>query len=109
MIKSILDIHEHARSQTIAGGEIVRQLKIEQPDIRKIALRNSNGMTVKITNFGATIIAIQVPDNAGRFDDVVLGFNDPEDYRARKHPHFGALVGRVANRIAKGRFKLGQR
>jgi len=108
VIGSILDIHGHARSRRIAGGEIVRQLKIDQPDIRKIALRNSNGMTVEITNFGATIIAIEVPDSSGRFDDVVLGFNDPEDYKARKHPHFGGLVGRVANRIAKGRFELGE-
>ena len=108
MIRSILDIHEHARSQRIAGGEMLRQLKIDQPDIRKITLRNSNGMIVEITNFGATITAIKVPDNTGRFDDVVLGFKDVEDYKARKHPHFGALVGRVANRIAKGRFKLGE-
>lgn len=108
VIRSILDIHEHARSQRIAGGEIVRQLKSDQPDIRKIALRNSNGMTVEITNFGATITAIKVPDNTGRFDDVVLGFKDAEDYKTRRHPHFGGLVGRVANRIAKGRFKLGE-
>ena len=108
VIRSILDIHEHARSQRIAGGEIVRQLKIDQPDIRKIALRNSNGMTVEITNFGATITATKVPDNTGPFDDVVLGFKDAEDYKARRHPHFGGVVGRVANRIAKGRFKLGE-
>jgi aldose 1-epimerase len=108
VIRSILDIHEHARSQRIAVGETVRQLKIDQPDIRKVALRNSNGMTVEITNFGATITAIKVPDNTGRFDDVVLGFKDAEDYKERRHPHFGGVVGRVANRIAKGRFKLGE-
>ena len=109
VIGAIGDIHEHARSQTVADGEIVRQLRIDRPDIRKIALRNSNGVSVDIINFGATIAAIKVPDRAGRFDDVVLGFTNPEDYRTKKHPHFGGVVGRVANRIAKGRFSLGAR
>jgi aldose 1-epimerase len=52
--------------------------------------------------------ALLLPDNTGRFDDVVLGFKDAEDYKERRHPHFGGVVGRVANRIAKGRFKLGE-
>jgi hypothetical protein len=52
VIGAILDIHEHARSQKIAAGEMLRQLKIDEPDIRKIALRNSNGMTVEITISG---------------------------------------------------------
>ena len=108
VIRSILQIHEHARSQSVAASETVRQLRIDQPDIRKIVLRNLNGMAVEIINFGATIRAITVPDNTGRFDDVVLGFKDPENYKARRHPHFGGVVGRVANRIAKGRFKLGE-
>ena len=109
VIKAIGDIHEHARSQTVAAGEIIRQLKLDRPDIRKITLRNSNGMSVDIINFGATISAIKVPDRAGRFDDIVLGFTNPEDYRTKKHPHFGGVVGRVANRIAEGRFSLAGR
>jgi aldose 1-epimerase len=109
VIGAIGDIHEHARSKTVAAGEIVRQRKINRPDIRRVKLCNGKGMSVDIINFGATIAAINVPDIMGNIDDVVLGFKDREDYRRKKHPHLGGVVGRVANRIAKGRFSLGGR
>lgn len=78
----------------------------KQGDIKKFTLRNSNGMTVDIINFGATITAINVPDRSGKFDNVVLGFKNPEDYRSRNHHHFGGVVGRVSNRIKGGEFFL---
>lgn len=68
-------------------------------------LKNSHGMEVKIINFGGTVTSIKVPDRNGKFADVVLGFNNPDDY-LKPHPSFGTAVGRFANRIAKGRFKL---
>jgi aldose 1-epimerase len=68
-------------------------------------LRNASGVVVKIMNYGATVISIQVPDRAGRLGDVVLGFDSLSGYLA-KEPYFGATVGRVGNRIAKGRFTL---
>jgi aldose 1-epimerase len=68
-------------------------------------LRNSNGMVAKVMNYGATITSLQVPDRTGRLDGVVLGFDSLSGYLA-KEPYFGATVGRVGNRIAKGRFTL---
>jgi len=73
------------------------------------ALRNRAGMTVEVIDYGAIITRILAPARDGSFADVVLGFDGLPPYLAR-HPYFGALVGRYANRIAGGRFELdGQR
>ena len=68
-------------------------------------LRNANGVEAKITNYGGIVVSLKVPDRNGKFDDVVLGFNDLDSY-LKGHPYFGALIGRYGNRIAKGRFTL---
>jgi aldose 1-epimerase len=68
-------------------------------------LKNSHGMQVQLTNFGAIAVSIVVPDKRGRFADVVLGFDDLKGYLENK-PYFGATVGRYANRIANGTFTL---
>ena len=68
-------------------------------------LTNRKGMVVSITNFGATIVSIKVPDRAGKVDDVTLGFDTPKEYEDGKS-YFGATVGRYGNRIANGEFVL---
>jgi aldose 1-epimerase len=78
------------------------------PDGRQVTrytLKNKNGMLVKILDFGGIITEIHVPDRAGRFADVALGFDTLEPYLV-KGPYFGALIGRYGNRIARGRFTL---
>jgi aldose 1-epimerase len=74
--------------------------------IQEFTLKNNNGMTVNITNFGATITSINVPDKKGHYDNVVLGFKNPEDYKTKGHHHFGGVIGRFANRIKEGKFSL---
>jgi aldose 1-epimerase len=69
-------------------------------------LTNSKGMIAKITDFGATLVELHVPDKAGNRVDVVLGFDDVSGYASADNPYFGCTVGRVANRIALGRFEL---
>jgi aldose 1-epimerase len=69
-------------------------------------LTNRNGMTVKIMTLGAAITEIWVPDNKGKLADVNLGFDDVKGYDGKANPFFGCVVGRVCNRIAKGRFAL---
>jgi aldose 1-epimerase len=66
-------------------------------------LKNRNGMVVQITNFGAKIVSIFVPDRNGNFADIVLGYESIEEY-IKGNPYFGAICGRYANRIANGRF-----
>jgi aldose 1-epimerase len=68
-------------------------------------MKNKNGITVKITNYGGIITSIIIPDNKGRFGDIVLGYDSLKGY-LEATPYFGAIVGRYANRIAKGRFNL---
>src|SRR5689334_8016970 len=68
-------------------------------------LRNPHGVEAKITNYGGILVSLKVPDRNGKFDDVVLGFNDLNSY-LKGGPYFGALIGRYGNRIAKGRFTL---
>jgi len=68
-------------------------------------LRNTHGVEATITNFGGIVVSLKVPDRNGKFDDVVLGFNDLDNY-LKPGPYFGALIGRYGNRIAKGRFTL---
>ena len=73
--------------------------------IEMFALRNAQGATAKVITYGATLTELWVPDRAGKLGDVVLGFDNLQGY-VEKHPWFGATVGRVANRIARGKFAL---
>jgi aldose 1-epimerase len=66
---------------------------------------NSKGMVAKVMTYGATLTELQVPDRDGKLADVILGFSDLQDY-LKGHPFFGSVVGRVANRIARGKFTL---
>ena len=68
-------------------------------------LHNAHGLEVAITPWGATIVAIRVPDRNGRLADIVHGFDSLDGYRGNE-PYFGATIGRFGNRIAKGRFQL---
>jgi aldose 1-epimerase len=68
-------------------------------------LTNANGMQAKIITYGGIITELHTPDRDGKLGDVVLGFDDLKSYLA-SHPFFGTITGRVANRIAKGRFTL---
>jgi aldose 1-epimerase len=68
-------------------------------------LKNSNGATMKVINYGGIITSLTVPDRAGKLGDIVLGYDSLEGYLTSS-PYFGALIGRYGNRIAKGKFSL---
>lgn len=68
-------------------------------------LRNDNGMEVLVSAYGGIIQRLTAPDRDGRYADVVLGFDTIDGYFG-KHPYFGALIGRYANRIANSRFEI---
>ncbi|OAQ28236.1 galactose mutarotase-like protein [Linnemannia elongata AG-77] len=68
--------------------------------------KSSPGMACQITNLGATLTHLWVPDNRNHSRDVILGFDDATAYRTEHDPYFGASVGRTANRIAKAQFAL---
>jgi aldose 1-epimerase len=68
-------------------------------------LRNHNGMEARVMTYGGIVVSLKVPDKNGKFGDVVLGYDNLDDY-VKNNPFFGALVGRYGNRIAKGKFTL---
>jgi aldose 1-epimerase len=68
-------------------------------------LKNKNGLSAKVTNYGGILVALNVPDRAGKFADIVLGKDTLEGYLAG-HPYFGATTGRVAGRISDATFTL---
>jgi aldose 1-epimerase len=69
-------------------------------------LKNKNGLVAQITNYGAIIVSIFVPDRKGNFTDIVQGYDSITDYINGNSPYMGAVCGRCANRIAKGKFTL---
>ncbi len=69
-------------------------------------LTNAQGMQVKIITYGGIITSIRVPDSFGNMANVVLGYPTLSDYERLSDPYFGALIGRYANRLAKGKFTL---
>jgi len=74
-------------------------------EIYLFTLQNDQGMVAKITNYGGILTELFVPDKDANFEDVVLGFDNLEDYLG-DHPHFGGTIGRYGNRIAKGKFSI---
>lgn len=72
-------------------------------EVRLFTLKNASGMEARITNYGGIIVSLTAPDREGRFADVVLGFDALERYLG-KHPHFGCITGRYANRIGGAAF-----
>ena len=71
-------------------------------------IRNSEGMTTMISDFGGAIINLYVKDKNGEFRDVVLGFDTLAEYEANP-PYFGTLIGRCANRIKGGKLCLNEK
>ncbi len=74
-------------------------------EVLEVSLTNQLGMTLKVINYGAIITECCVPDKKGNVDNVVLSFNNLEQYLA-KHPRFGSTIGRYANRISNAQFEL---
>jgi len=68
-------------------------------------LTNTLGFEVSVTNYGGAVTSLKTPDRHGNFGDIVLGFETLDEY-VHNPRYFGALIGRHANRIARGRFSL---
>ena len=69
-------------------------------------LSNANGVTAKITNYGATLVSLKAPDRDGTIEDLLHGYDSVDGYASSKNPYFGASVGRFGNRIKDGKFTL---
>lgn len=91
-------IDEENFEQVIAG----KQTKL-------YTLQNSSGMFCQITNYGGKVVNLWVPDKDGVYEDIVLGYENLDDYLKSGEKYFGALIGRYGNRIAKGKFTIGDK
>lgn len=89
-------------------GSILQSSFGTLPDGRAVdlyTLRNQQGMEVRISNYGGTIVSWTAPDRDGKYEDIVLGCDSLSGY-LKGVPYFGAIIGRYGNRIAKGKFSL---
>lgn len=77
------------------SGETVTQYEIS----------NKNGMSIRLIDYGAILVSVRIPAGNGNMKDVVLGYDDMKGYEMNP-PHFGAVIGRGANRIENGTFRL---
>ena len=74
-------------------------------EVSLYTLANANGLVVKMSDYGATVVSVETPDRDGKLANITLGFPTLEGYLQR-HPYFGSTVGRYGNRIAGGKFSL---
>jgi len=101
-----------ANAQTARSGKAAHVDKAKYGTTKEGAavdvytLTNTNGVVARVITYGALLTELHVPDRNGVSADVVLGFPSLAGYES-KQPYFGATVGRVANRIAKGKFRIG--
>src|SRR5579875_3455378 len=95
-----------------AGAMLAQTNVTEKPwgsvDGKPVALYTlaDKDLTVKITTYGARVVALDAPDRKGVKANVVLGYNNVAQYTTDKSTYFGAIVGRYGNRIGKGTYKI---
>ena len=82
------------------------EYRVDGKTTHLLCLENSRGMAVALTDYGARVVALVVPDKAGNPTDVVLGFDSMEKYLAADEIYHGVTAGRFANRIANGCFTI---
>ncbi len=87
--------------------DVVQFGKTSVGEAQLYRFKNANGMEVRITNYGGIITHLLTPDKLGNLEDITLGFDSLEQY-LNQSPYFGALIGRYGNRIAKGKFRIGE-
>ena len=99
---------EESSEPTTSSATITNRVFGTMPDGKEVLvykLTNTAGMEVEIITYGGIITSLTAPDRDGRYEDIVLGYDNLEGY-IKANPYFGALVGRYGNRIAKGKFSL---
>ena len=84
---------------------VERKGQIHGEDVYIYTLKNDHGLQLTCTNFGCTVTEMITPDKNGTLENIVLGFDDVQDY-LQDQPYFGSIIGRVAGRIANAEFTL---
>jgi aldose 1-epimerase len=105
IILSILSFNCTESHQQLSPGKRLFGKLNNGKEVYMYTLKNKNGMTADITNYGATVVSLFAPDKNGKFADVILGYDSLQSYEDGTS-YFGAIVGRYGNRIGKGKFTL---
>lgn len=103
----ILSCNDAEKKEIKSNEKVAKQNwgEVDGKPVNLYTLTNTNGVQVKITNYGGTVTSWVTQDRNGNKSSVVLGFDSLSGYLA-KPPYFGALIGRYGNRIGKGVFKI---
>ncbi|MEI7812209.1 MAG: aldose epimerase family protein [Ignavibacteria bacterium] len=99
----ILDLQGKGK-EMMGGKELFGKLS-DGTNVYLFTLKNSTGAKVTVTNFGATVVSLIMPDRNGKMDDIVFGYDSLDGY-IKDNSYFGTIVGRYGNRIANGKFTL---
>jgi aldose 1-epimerase len=83
--------------------------KVDQKDVYLYRLENGSGSYVEIYNYGGILKSFCVEDNSGKLKDIVLGYDNFDQYLNSNNLYFGAIIGRFCSRISQGRFSIGDR
>jgi aldose 1-epimerase len=107
---ALAGLREPAQTPAAMTGAVARAKYGVMPDgtaIESFTFSNGRGIEIQAISYGGIITSLRAPDRQGRPGDIVLGYDSLEGYLRDNSPYFGAIIGRYANRIAKGRFELG--
>lgn len=108
------DAQNTSETEQREGTRDERGMKIDETDfgvtkagdsVKKFTISNAAGLEMSVISYGGIITNLKVPNKEGDYEDVVLGFENIENYE-NGSPYFGAIIGRYGNRIAKGKFSL---
>jgi len=93
-------------SQVVQLDTSAYSAKVQGKETKLFQLTNKNGAKLYVTNYGARIVSLIVPNRDHILTDVVLGYDSLKSFQKKGEPFFGAIIGRYGNRIAKGKFSL---
>jgi len=104
--KIIVEYNKMVQIVEDSFGTTKQPLSLETENVKRFTFTNRNGVIIQVITYGATITSIKIPDRNGKFEDIALGFDNMNGYLNSNNPYFGATIGRVCNRIGKGKFTL---
>jgi aldose 1-epimerase len=104
LLLSVVSCNSNKKVESMIEKNLFGKLP-DGKEVYEYTLKNENGMTAKIINYGAIVVSLETPDRNGKFADVVLGYDSLAGYIGDK-TFQGSIVGRYGNRIAKGKFTL---
>lgn len=103
----LFSCNKHLNKELPLLNESAFKTEVDGKAVDLYTLKSASGLTMQVTNLGARVVTLWVPDKNGKYEDVVLGYDSIDRYINNKGERFlGPIVGRYANRIAKGQFEL---